>query len=745
MRSPVADPRSQAIAGSLPIPLNPTKRWSTKGGTLGGLLTVLWRHRLAFFLLSILSFAGLVSVIFGLPKQYIATSLLALDARPMRSVVSTLSRQESREEPIDQRVDPSVLATETAIITSRATIVHMLKILPVEARPNVGSLMGDVRARIEQWLAKASWLPELGVDSKAAAEKKYYEDLISRVAHDLHAEVPRTSSLIEVSYRDPDPVRAATIVNAVVTAYLQDQVEAKRVAVAGTISRLQARLGEVGRQVEEADEAVQDFRRKHDLLNVSGVPANTQRLNDVAVIESRMEADLAEGRARFAAMQKLPPERLAALQPASNGPGALLTTQLLAQQEDIWRRISAMESKVTPSDRNLLILKAQAAEVQRQLADQGRSIMRNTEGEVQALALKLTTIRRLREATRAVIIKENDLDAQLLRLTTEAASKRSAYDAFLTGFTRVSVLENSLVPDIRIVQPATPPFHPAISRLVLVLLSMPTAGILGAAMVLLGNYLWSSKAKGQRLTESEFEWAYSIPVFGITPVIKGRVGFSPATLQRADVAYSDALRSMRDLIDLQLNEDRCHTLAIVSAVPSEGKSALTVSLATAWASGGMPTLVIDCDVRRSGLRGCTDNTSGAGLIDYLNGDHSVEGLIQTSSLGFDVLPVGSRFDRQFYRISEQHLRGLVAQLSEKYQRVLLDLPPILAGSEALIGAVTADLTIFVSQWDGTPQSMIEAAIARLRGQDVKNLGAVLTKVDIKKYSGAIPYFDPRGT
>jgi polysaccharide biosynthesis transport protein len=703
-------------------------------------LHALSRRRYLFFGFAIAIFIGLAVASSYLPKKYVATTLLAYDVRPIRAMISAVSQANISDVPMTENIEPSVLASEVDMIVSRATIISMLADHPELAERTSDGKAADTAARkmidgIMQWVRTK-------LLNSAVSDRTKEEEIISHFRRHLSATVPHSSSLIQVSFQADDPVYAAAAANAIVAAYLKDQVEAERMAIHKTIQPLQSRLDELGEKVVAADQAVQDFRSQHNLLKpTSGAPPpNMQTLADLSVEEGRANADLAFKEIQLDELRAMKPEVVAAMQPES-GAGFSMARSLIDLQSQIRKHITELDGRYQENSPQLVQNRDQLDKLQRELAHHGRLILEVRQADVDATKTRLVTLRQDRASLYSDIQHENALDSQLLRLSAESQSAKSSYDTFLTGFTRISMLENSQVPKVRVVDPAAPPLGPAISQVIILILLLPVSLVIsGIFVVVLHN-----RKFGMGLTDREFERIFGLRVFGVTPYVPKQRHFYRWAVEHVQKnsygdktlsTYASALRGIRNMIDLHLNgteETGCKSIAVVSAVSHEGKSSMAVSLAAAWAASGKSVLLIDCDFNRPTLyRLYGGSSTDKGLIGYLGGAADCDAIIRNIGQHFDLMPAGSA-DGGFYDFGEKQLRDLLPQFGSRYDRIVFDLPPLMSGSDALIGAAIADFTLLVSRWGSTPKSLTEGAVDRLRNLEPKGLAAALTQADMKKY------------
>jgi capsular exopolysaccharide synthesis family protein len=175
-------------------------------------------------------------------------------------------------------------------------------------------------------------------------------------------------------------------------------------------------------------------------------------------------------------------------------------------------------------------------------------------------------------------------------------------------------------------------------------------------------------------------------------------------------------------------------LVITSSAIREGKTTFAVNFSTSLARSGKKVLLIDGDLRKSDIRELMSLPKGSGgLKDFLLGKKRFEDVVCSVPLaGFDVLTADSdyRSDDVLELLSQPHVRGCINVISEKYDHVIIDSPPVLAFPDALLWAKMADGVILTSFAGRTEEKDVKETLDRLAQVNIKVLGVVLNSVNI---------------
>lgn len=191
------------------------------------------------------------------------------------------------------------------------------------------------------------------------------------------------------------------------------------------------------------------------------------------------------------------------------------------------------------------------------------------------------------------------------------------------------------------------------------------------------------------------------------------------------------------IIRTNLNFSDIKTINVTSTVPSEGKSEVITNLAISFAMLDKKVLVVDCDLRKSKVhrnfgilrnRGVSDVVLSKGELDYKD-------VVQTchyEKVDLDILTAGSKISNSSELINSKYFAKLISDLKNDYDLVLIDCPPISNMTDGVLVSKLTDGTVYVIESNRTDYQVISDCLEELRNNKVFLLGAILTKVDVKK-------------
>ncbi len=237
----------------------------------------------------------------------------------------------------------------------------------------------------------------------------------------------------------------------------------------------------------------------------------------------------------------------------------------------------------------------------------------------------------------------------------------------------------------------------------------------------------------------DVEKKLGIPVFGIVPVMrnglfgKKSVPLVPGEFDDKRGAFEEAIRTIRTSATVSDLERHNQVIMVTSSVPAEGKS--TVASNLAYSMSKLENVVlIEADMRRPGL-GRAMGIRSHGLSDLLEGEAYLEDCMRIDAIGkLDIIPAGRVPETHLELLASPEFAELIDLLKGRYDRVIIDLAPVQAVSDAIVVGKYADSAIYVIKSDSTPLPVVRRGIDRLQEVGINVAGAVISQVDLAKIS-----------
>jgi Mrp family chromosome partitioning ATPase len=298
-----------------------------------------------------------------------------------------------------------------------------------------------------------------------------------------------------------------------------------------------------------------------------------------------------------------------------------------------------------------------------------------------------------------------------------AAGKRKIYETVLSRYDLAVSEEANTFPDAKIVSRAEPPIVPSSPKTALwLLVGFGLSTCLGIMSALVVEHR-SGKSDTYKTAAKEA----GVPILGVVPPQDS----SPATKQLDMFLRDERIRDIRN--QLLSPTGRCVTIAISSSLPGKHKSSIAVSLARSFRSAGLATLLIDADTV------CPDVTEilglkhvEAGFVDVIQRSAPPETAIQSVE-GIYVLPCSRNEGRASPDFVSSQLAAVLERLQTKLDVIIIDAPPLLAASSALVVASVTDHTIVVTEQRKIPE--LRLCLELLQERDINVAGLVVIGTD----------------
>ena len=197
--------------------------------------------------------------------------------------------------------------------------------------------------------------------------------------------------------------------------------------------------------------------------------------------------------------------------------------------------------------------------------------------------------------------------------------------------------------------------------------------------------------------------------------------------------FAEAYRNIRSALLLNPSGKPFRTLAVISAVPKEGKTTTSANLATSFAQTGHKVLLVDADLHRGGAHRFFGLQAGRGLSEILMGRATMDQVVQRTAVeGLDVIGTGAFPENPAELVLRREMKEFMALAAERYDLVILDAPPTLAVSESSVLASLTDGVLLVIWGGRTSRKLVAASVRQLLSRGANLLGFVINNLDLAR-------------
>jgi capsular exopolysaccharide synthesis family protein len=313
-------------------------------------------------------------------------------------------------------------------------------------------------------------------------------------------------------------------------------------------------------------------------------------------------------------------------------------------------------------------------------------------------------------------------------LQRKADSDRQVYQSLLSQQKELAVVANSRANNVQVLDRADVPTFPVSPNPRRDWITAILAGLTIALGLAFGmEYLDDSVKTPEDITKR-----LRLPLLGLVPAVRGdRV---PVLTETVPHDFGEAFRSLRTSLVFTSGAQSTRIIAVTSSQPLEGKTTTACNLALALAFGGSRVLLIDADMRRPGLHKTIGLHNETGLSHLLVGQARVREVVQrTSEPNLVVITAGRTPPNPSELLSSERMYSFLANLATgPFDWVIVDTPPVLAVTDAVIIAPRVSGVVFVVGSEMTRRVHAERALETLQSGRPRSIGVVLNRVDFDR-------------
>jgi succinoglycan biosynthesis transport protein ExoP len=554
------------------------------------------------------------------------------------------------------------------------------------------------------------------------------------------------SRLVEVQFESGNPELAARVANAHVQSYLEQNFRSKYDATTQASGFLSQELEELRIKVGKSEDARVAYERQNQIWLIDEKQnITTQTLGD-------LNKAVTEAQTRLAGTEAL--YRMA----VSGNVDLLPEVRNSPVIQDLTKRKSALDESYSealdqygPNFPKVQRIAEQKKKVEEDLARAQKIMVGSIEEDYKTARQHLELLQEALDRQKA---ESNDLAEKLVQyhiLQHDAESNKQLYDGLLQKLKEAGITAGLRSSNIRVVDPALVPTSPAgPQKMRNILLGFLVGLVGGIGLAFFREYLDNTVK-----SPDDIESLTGLPSLAVVPSLPGSNGHHPGRLSQLAhqstqqsgsgpqvelISYttpksqiSEAFRALRTSLLLSQAEHPPQVILVTSALPREGKTTAAVNLAVTLAQLGDRTLLMDSDLRKPGIRRALNLTIAKelGLSSYLAGVSSLDEIIfrHPTINNLEAATTGPVPPSPADLLSSSRMREALAELRRRFRFIVIDSPPVMAATDAVILSSLADGVLLVVRSGETPKEAFTRTRDLLNAVKSHILGVVLNAVD----------------
>ena len=693
-------------------------------------------------LVAVAIFGVIVGFVSQMPRTYYAEGSVLV--QPSHNNLAEANQSQSM-----QPLDTSAVDTEVEMLKSRAlseTVIEKQGLLSdPEFNPPPAS----------KWKVDfAEKFPFVSISSviEEVTPEEILRKTVDAVQRRTFARRIGLTDVVRVGFSSTDPLKAQTIANGLIDAYLARQVTDKVNMVAKANDELTASVDKLREDALTSTAAAEQYKNSHSILSPQGasmVEAEIATLNQQI---AQAHADRVQKESQINSAMQLGGKN------ADGGDTAAALSsdtirELRKQESDISAQVAQLSAQFKPDYPETKRAQAQLNDVRGQIRSELTRIRSSLNAQVRASGQREDSLVASRKQAQDALDTNNAARVALVSLELKADAAKKTYEGYLNRASEVAAARTLQQPDAMVNYKAAVASDTASPNMRLVMAGAAILALLGAALAVIVPEYWRRRFR----SSSDVELGIGLPLAATLPDITS-IGqmrrlhgpAAPAISLMTDrfTAFAEFFRNLRAFLALLDPSEPSKIIALTSSVPREGKSVTSLCLAEILAQAGESVVVVDCDVRRAGLTSLVSEAASAqvGIVSAVKKNLPLSDvLVLDSRSGAWVLPVVQREGVPEDLFSTKQADALFRLLAQRFDHVILDTPPLLGVADSRILATKADKVLFVVQWNKTPMSAVQAAADILQQCGAKVAGAILAQVNVRQqarfgYGDSSDYF-----
>ena len=638
--------------------------------------------------------------------------------------------------PVYDYLDPSDLDTEVRILQSDLLALQVVRQLNFDKRPEFG---GQPDRQLPNLVAD----PLQGDSMRTTA-------LLGGFKGNLHVSLIPNTRIIEIHYRSADPQLAASAVNTLVATYIEQNFKTKFESTMQASDWLSKQLVDLQMKVETSQEKLVRYQKEHEILGTDEKQnITTAKLDELNKELTGAESDRMQKEAAYRQTQSADPEAVAAAI-SSDAPGNTtsvgsgLIDKLREQQASLKIQIADLSTQFGPAYPKVAQLNNQLKEIDRQFQSETRKAVDHLRGQYLAALQRENMLRDAFEKQKQQANKLNESAIEYSLLKRDAETNRTLYEGLLEKMKEAGVSAGLRSNNIKVLDPSRVPMAPVepnIPRNLLFALVLGITSGVGLA------FLLENMDNTVRTTE-QAQVISALPSLGMIPLgskspasghgvkqltlASSKEAVEIVTQTRPQSQMAESYRALRTSLLLSSLGAPPKVIMVTSARPQEGKTTTAINSAIVLAQKGVKVLLVDADLRRPSVHKTLGMGPRSGLSNVLTGSATLQQAIAVSPVlpNLFILPAGTPPPNPAELLASTNMKDVLDELREQFDHVVVDTPPTLSVTDAVVLSPRVDAIILVIRSGQTTKQALRRARDILMQVNAHVTGVLLNAVDL---------------
>jgi len=574
-----------------------------------------------------------------------------------------------------------------------------------------------------------------GQKISATAEKSKADVIADLISAGIVVTPVKNSKIVTVSFLSTNPQFAALIANSLAKAYIEEILEMRMSSARYSIEWMTQKAEEEKQKLEASEKALQDYMKANDIVTVQDKVALTpEKLNELNGELIRAETKRKEFESLYSKVMSVSTN----MKDAETIPAIASDPTVLALRSDILKAEQNIEelSKKYGKKHPAMIRAQEELKLLHQKREQEiRRVIGSVRNQYELAKSNETNLRKMLASTKAEALNLSEKYVQYGVLSRAAETNRQLFDDLMKRIKEQSVTEQIQTVNVWVVDKAERPTSPVRPRKAFNIMLGLIIGLFGGVgLAFFIEYLDNTIKSAE-----DVEAKLGVPVLGVIPVLEsGEENIEEIILKEPQSVYAESYKPIRTAIMLSSANNPPRNILVTSMGPEEGKTATSVNLAVTIARSGYAVLLVDADLRKPRIHTIFRLNNLSGLSTYLAGaSPNIDTIFKRPLTNLSIIPSGPVPPNPSELLGSARMNELIGGLSEKFDIIIWDSPPLMTVTDSLILSKFLNGTIIVTKAGKTTYEIVGRGLRSLRGRretDTQSrvLGIVINAFDTKK-------------
>lgn len=532
----------------------------------------------------------------------------------------------------------------------------------------------------------------------------------------------KEATIVVLTYDDNIPQRAIDILNTVGKSYINLDIKDKAAVASLTIKFVDEQLETTSKQLAGIEQELQDFKEQNKTVDLSTESQNIlSRLNAIETdrVKSQIELKALDNLLEYVSSNN----DMTQLAPSSLGLPDPLLVELIQNYQQLQAKKKSLSYGIKSSAPTLKIIDQQITDTRESLIENIKSIQKNISGTNKVLNDQISGFE-------GFISRVPERERELIAIKRKFDVNQNIYVYLLQKKAETSIAKATVISDNKVLDEASLSEEPVAPNKKLILIMAAMLSLLLPVLIIILKSFFSSTI----LNRDEITKLTDIPVLGIV----GHLNKSDNLVvnHKPKSAIAEAFRSIRANLQFMGTLNQKKTILITSSVGGEGKSFVSINLATVFAIQNFKVVIVGFDLRKPKIFQDFNMGNEIGVSNYLIGQASLAEITRKTSVNnLDLISSGPIPPNPAELISKPEMKTFFDELEKKYDFIIVDTPPIGIVSDALILMQYSDINVYIIRENFSKHEFVKSLNEMYEEGKLKNISIILNDSAFSKRYG----------